>query len=384
MKTFHCDHCQHLVFFENVRCVRCDHVLAFVPERGAMTALVPERDNIYRPVASAWSDQRFRLCANYVQENVCNWAVPAESAERYCRSCRLSRTIPDLADPANRRAWVRLETAKRRLIYTLLDLELPVEERGSATPHGLAFDFLADQPGSGARVLTGHQEGVITLNIAEADDSERERRRESMHEPYRTILGHFRHEIGHYYWDRLIKDSAWLEPFRQAFGDEQQDYAQALQKHHQQGPPSDWQEQFVSAYASSHPWEDWAESWAHYLHIVDTLDTAVESGLSMKPRRPDEPALRPSPRMTGAHRRAFDPMIDGWFALTYVLNNLNRGMGLLDAYPFVLSGPAVEKLRFIHDVISNPEAVGLNKRPKSDHGVTREAISPAPSVASVS
>jgi hypothetical protein len=176
-----------------------------------------------------------------------------------------------------------------------------------------------------------------------------------MHEPYRTILGHFRHEIGHYYWDRLIKESPRQAGFRTLFGDEQEDYNAALKRHHEQGPSADWANSFVSAYASAHPWEDWAESWAHYMHITDTLETAVACGLSLRPKRSDEPAMKPNINVVGKRTPAFEQIIERWFPLTYVLNNLNRGMGLADAYPFVLPPPALEKLRFIHQVIDQAD-----------------------------
>jgi hypothetical protein len=171
-----------------------------------------------------------------------------------------------------------------------------------------------------------------------------------MHEPYRTLLGHFRHEIGHYYWYRLLQSTSRLDAFRELFGDDRADYAAALQNHYEQGAPADWQSRFISAYASSHPWEDWAETWAHYLHMTDTLETAAASGLSLKPKRKDEPALKSDPKLV--KRSIFDRMIADWFPLTYLLNNLNRGLGLPDGYPFVLSEPVVEKLRFIHDTIA--------------------------------
>jgi len=223
------------------------------------------------------------------------------------------------------------------------------------TEHGLAFDFLADEPTGGensSRVTTGHNEGVITVNVAEADDAEREKRRLALHEPYRTLLGHFRHESGHYYWDRLVRKTPWLEQFRKLFGDERDDYSAALERHYEQGPPADWQERFVSAYASSHPWEDWAETWAHYLHMTDTLETASECGLALLPSRAGMPAVRP--RSTRVDRESFASMMKDWFAVTYVLNNLNRGLGQKDSYPFVLSAPAAEKLRFVHEVCANP------------------------------
>jgi len=215
----------------------------------------------------------------------------------------------------------------------------------------LAYEFLADSGVPGATpVLTGHHNGVITINVAEADDVEREQRRHQLHEPYRTLLGHFRHESGHYYWDRLLQHSPRLAAFRLVFGDERADYSAALTWHYQRGAPTDWPQRFISAYASAHPWEDWAETWAHYLHMTDALETAVACGLSLQPLRPDEPSLQPTAR--GDRLGAFDHMLTAWFSLTYVLNNLNRSLGWPDSYPFILSTPAIDKLRFIHETIA--------------------------------
>jgi hypothetical protein len=266
----------------------------------------------------------------------------------------LTRVIPDLSLPGTRDGWSRIEAAKRRLVYSLMSLGLPLANKTQDPEHGLAFEFLAEAPPGtpGAEpILTGHENGVIILNVAEADDAEREKRRLQMHEPYRTILGHLRHEIGHYYWDRLIKDSDAIEGFRRHFGDERQDYSQALGQHHQQGPPGNWPLWFVSAYASAHPWEDWAESWAHYLHMIDSLEMADACGLSLRPKRRNEPALKPDGAAAGPRETPFDQLIERWFPLTFVLNNLNRSMGLKDAYPFVLPPPALDKLRFIHELI---------------------------------
>ena len=205
-------------------------------------------------------------------------------------------------------------------------------------------------------VLTGHADGVITINIAEADDAERERRRTAMREPYRTLLGHMRHESGHYYWDRLIDGHAGARRVPRALRRRARRLrARRSQTHYEQGAPADWQERFVSAYASAHPWEDWAETWAHYLHMVDTLETAAACGLSLKPRRRDEPALPEAPQPVSPQPAAFERLIDSWFPLTYVLNNLNRGLGLADAYPFVLSPPAIDKLRFVDEVVGGRE-----------------------------
>jgi hypothetical protein len=258
--------------------------------------------------------------------------------------------IPDLSQAGNKEAWYRLEVAKRRLVYSLIALSLPVQNKDDDPDRGLAFEFLSGSTASqGTPILTGHAEGVITINIAEANDVEREKRRLAMREPYRTLLGHFRHEIGHYYWDRLVRFSDRLDSFRELFGDERIDYQQALEHHYEHGAPADWQQRFVSAYASSHPWEDWAESWAHYLHMTDTLETAAATGLSLKPRRRDEPTLKAQTKLP--LQSSFDQMIENWLSLTYVLNNLSRGLGLPDGYPFVLSEPVIEKLRFIHETV---------------------------------
>ncbi len=355
MKIFHCGNCNRLVFFENTVCVNCGHTLAYLPDRVDMGTLELDGPR-WRLIPKSSGGRTYRLCRNYSEQNVCNWGVLEDDPNTYCLACRVTQVIPDLSRPGAREGWAKLETAKRRLTYSLLGLGLPVVSKTEDPERGLAFEFLADPDPNlpdAPRVMTGHADGVITINLAEADDSERERRRNALNEDYRTLLGHFRHEIGHYYWDRLIRDSDLIGRFRSLFGDEREDYAEALRRHHEQGPSGDWQNTFVSAYASAHPWEDWAETWAHYLHMTDTLETAVECGLSLWPKRSDEPALEPDVAVMGKRRAPFDQMIERWFPLTYVLNNLNRGMGLLDAYPFVLSTPAVDKLRFVHEAVGS-------------------------------
>ena len=345
MKVFHCDHCGHLVFFENTHCVNCGRLLAFLPDLMVVGSLEPLPDDESRwrsPLPHAAAE--YRLCDNYRDAQVCNWAIDSPDAGTLCRSCRLTRVVPDQGIAGHAAAWYRLEVAKRRLVYTLLSLELPFD--------GLAFEFLADVGADGQPVLTGHANGMITINVAEADDAERERRRHALGEPYRTLLGHMRHESGHYFWMTLIEtDTSRLERFRELFGDERADYAEALQKHYRDGVRADWQAQFVTAYASAHPWEDWAETWAHYLHMTDTLEIAAACGVSLRPRRADEPVLRSIPADVTSPDGSFDVLLSTWHPLTYMLNNLNRGLGMADAYPFVLSATAVDKLRFVHDVV---------------------------------
>jgi hypothetical protein len=362
MKIFHCNHCQNLVFFESFQCLSCGHALAYLPDLQMLGSLEPGPDTVWHSPVPAARGRAYRRCSNYDLENVCNWAVSADDPNPLCLSCRLTRVIPDLSRPGNKEAWYKMEAAKRRLVYSLLSLKLPIEPkqtdptRRPETDAGLIFEFLADVPGSEA-ALTGHDNGVITINLAEADDAQRENRRAQLHEPYRTLLGHFRHEIGHYYWDRLIAKGDRLEAFRNLFGDERADYGEALKRHYGNGAPGDWQQSFVSAYASSHPWEDWAESWAQYLHMLDALETAAACGLALKPLRSDEPSLKTDARAVS--NGSFDRLIGDWFPLTYVLNNLNRSLGLPDGYPFVLSSAAVEKLRFVHETIERTPPEGV-------------------------
>jgi hypothetical protein len=367
MKLFACQSCQQILYFESMHCTKCGHALAYLPDRTAVCAIEPvaaassalangaEPPKVWR-VATDPDGQLYRMCRNHTEHGVCNWAIPAEDGHEYCLACRLNHMIPNLEKPETKQAWHRLEVAKRRVLYTLFELGLPVEAK-SERPNGIQFDFLQD-PGSpnAPRVYTGHNDGVITINVAEADDPFRERMRVQLGEAYRTVLGHFRHEIGHYYWSRLIDESPLLPQFRELFGDETEDYAAAQERHYKQGPPADWSNHFVSAYASMHPWEDWAETWAHYLHIVDTLETARAYSLSLQPvKEAAKPATETSkePALKARHLNlgSFEDLIEGWIPLTMALNSLNRSLGLPDVYPFVLSEAAIGKLRFVHETI---------------------------------
>jgi hypothetical protein len=354
MRVFHCDHCGQLVFFENTQCVHCGHRLAFLPHAMVVGSLDPidgDESEWTSPLPAA-NGRRYRLCANYRDHQVCNWIVDTDAGNPLCESCRLTQVIPDLDVPGHLAAWYRLEVAKRRLLFTLLTLRLPFGPADDGRP-GIAFRFMSDASPGDPPVTTGHAGGMITLNVAEADDAERERRRTALGEPYRTLLGHMRHEAGHYYWTRLVADDAErLVRFRELFGDHDEDYASALERHYEAGPIENWQERYISAYAASHAWEDWAETWAHYLHMTDTLETAAACGVSLQPRRPGEPSLSRVPIDLARRDGSFERLIDGWFSMTYLLNNLNRGLGLGDAYPFVISDAVIDKLRFVHETIA--------------------------------
>jgi hypothetical protein len=373
MRTFHCNRCEHLVFYENVRCERCEAMLGFLPELGELSAFEEAGDGLWRSLHPQAAGALYRQCSNYALEHVCNWMIPADQPATLCRACQLTRVIPNLAPPDNRLYWYRLEVAKRRLLYTLATLGVKVESRHENPQDGLEFEFLEDN-GTAGRVMTGHDNGLITLNIAEADDAYRESTRTAMREPYRTLLGHFRHETGHYFFDRLVAGTPWLEPFRKLFGDESADYAEALEAYYRDGAPADWAQSYISAYATMHPWEDWAETWAHYLLIVDVLDTAISYGVALLPSDPTEPTLTDQ---TPVEDASFDNLMKRWFPLTYALNSLNRSLGMPDGYPFTLAPPVVEKLRLVHRVIAGPPPAGAKPVDAAEAPLAPAPSSPA-------
>jgi hypothetical protein len=307
-----------------------------------MTALEPA-DSGWRALADA--ERLYRFCAN-ADFASCNWLVSADSPHSFCVACRHNRTIPDLSNAYNLALWRRLEVAKHRLFYSLSRLQLPLVTK-MQDPAGLAFDFLAPthQP-----VTTGHLNGTITINLAEADDSEREKQRGAMGEPYRTLLGHFRHEIAHYYWDLFVNNQSAIGEFRDVFGDERMDYAAALRRHHSIGAPDEWELRYVSAYASAHPWEDFAETWAHYFHIVDTLETARAFGVTTQPRVASAIGLESSVDFD-PYYATVDQLIEAWLPLTFAFNSINRSMGFNDLYPFIISPTIIVKLGYVYRLI---------------------------------
>ena len=302
------------MFFENTACLRCGSALGF--DSGARE-LVTLSDGAAR-------------CANLAAAG-CNWLVARQG--ELCASCRLTRTRPADDDPGALEQFRVAEAAKRWLLFELFELALPVES-WREREGGLAFELLSSER---AAVTTGHADGVITLDVAESDDAHREALREQLGEPYRTVLGHFRHEVGHYYWPLLVAEGSARERCRELFGDEREDYGAALERHYESGPPFDWSERFVSAYATMHPWEDWAETFAHYLHIWDTLQTAGAYGVNVRGAHP------------ASDGDGFRALLDDWLPLTYALNALSRSMGRDDLYPFVLPAPVVDKLAFVHE-----------------------------------
>jgi hypothetical protein len=347
MKVYNCDNCGNTLYFENSVCLNCGYQTGFDSRDLSIKTLKAgygrEVVNIIDPGA------QYFFCINFYH-NTCNWLMPKEANTSFCVACSLNRTIPSLITEENKVKWANIEKAKHRLVYSLLRLGLPVSPKKSAGDSGIAFDFVADLPGN-QKVITGHADGVITLNIEEADESLLAKHKLDLGERYRTLLGHFRHEIGHYYWELLIKDKKPLMRYRELFGDERKDYGASLDTYYQDGAPPDWNARFISPYASAHPWEDWAETWAHYLHLMDTLQTAssVGIGLQAKTKSGTAPAGA-SPEKDPYEIADFKVIFNQWIPLTFAVNSLNRSMGHEDFYPFIISAPVIEKLAFIHEL----------------------------------
>jgi hypothetical protein len=348
MRVFSCDNCNQLVFVDNSQCLRCEAPLGYVHAEREIISLIPTPD--LRLVDLSLPARAWRRCAT-AERTGCNWLVPAEGG-KLCESCQLTRTRPADSDAVGVVEFGRSEMAKRRLIFQLAELGLPVAPRHEAAGTGLAFDLLSSTE---RKVITGHDDGIITLDLAEADDEHRERLRLQLSEPYRTLLGHFRHEIGHYYWPLLVHDADELEACRSLFGDDRADYGEAVKHHYNTSNDEDegWKQNYISRYATMHPYEDWAETFAHYLHILDTLQTAESFGLAT----PGAPGARALTRRVGAHptrpvgSTTFGEVIDNWLELSYALNQINRSMGHKDLYPFVLAAPVIEKMAFVDRLV---------------------------------
>ena len=359
MRSFLC-RCGNTLFFDNTRCLACGEESGFCPACRALVSLLPQDAGSFR-CSNPTCGAMLVKCSNYSEHAVCNRcvfvisdgvaAIAEETQTQFCDCCRFNRTIPDLTVPGNLQKWYRLEAAKRRLFYDLSQLDLPYGTAADGFDPPLAFDFKADVIPKNSfwrnltfwsnhpqtqKVYTGHEAGTITINIREADDVERERLRVDFGEAQRTLLGHFRHEIGHYYWDVLVRNRREAE-CQAMFGDHNcPTYAEALDHYYRNGPAADWALRHVSPYASMHPWEDFAETWATYLDMVSELDTAHHVGIG------DE---------SDPVRTDLAAMILSYQRLGIALNELNRSLGLLDAVPEVFVSPVIDKLHFIHELI---------------------------------
>ena len=343
MKSFRCT-CGNALYFESFRCLRC----------GLDVGYDPMQDDMGPP-----GNQR-KLCANGTLHGVCNWFLPAASSAAFCRSCKLNRTIPDLRTDQNRMHWGLMEAAKRRLIRTLRCLGLSLPALADDPEHGLAFDIVSTT--LDPRVTMGHLGGVITVSLEEADDTWRQINRQQLGEAARTLLGHFRHESGHYLWERHLSRLDWMHPdrfaFRDVFGNESFSYSDALQRHYKMGPPADWQQHFITPYAAAHPWEDWAETWAHYLQMIDGLETGTQLGIPgsapLQPAPPPDSCTLPAVLATSTHQEdtAFHDLLQRWLHLITVMNEASRSFGAPLLYPYIISPTAARKLRLAHHFAS--------------------------------
>jgi hypothetical protein len=352
MRLFRCDNCGNPIHFDNRVCLNCGFRLGFAPEALGMYALTPHEHDpmLWRRVDNPV--RVYRFCANATHD-ICNWLVPESDPEPFCQACRHNGLVPDPNTEVGLKRWRRINDAQRNLFYAFLRWDLPHPTRKEDPEGGLLFDLKNDEilpDGSCKPALIGHDEGHIVIRTAEADDLTREQQRELMNEPYRTLLGHFRHETGHFIWNRLVRDTEKFDSFRAVFGDERADYGEALQKHYGEGPPSGWGANYISYYATTHPWEDFAECFAHVLHIVDTLETAHIYGI----------ALAPVAHTELAAEATFDPytvldfnrIADVWIPLSVALNAIHHSMGERDLYPFILTPAIRAKLAYVHGLIT--------------------------------
>ena len=336
-----CGRCGNRVYFDNWSCLACGARLGLRPDLMHMAALAKTGGGWWAD-AEDDSGPRYRMCGNSLEHAICNGILREEEAGNLCRACRFTQHIPSLTMPGHLEYWRRLERAKRRLLFTLAALELPLVPR-SESAGGLGFAFGADLT-PGQRFMTSHADGVISINIAEADDVERERLRNGMGEPYRTLLGHLRHESGHYYLSKLREVPGTTGAINAQFGDVDSGYHDALTDYYAGARPSGWTDHYISAYATAHPQEDWAETWAHYLLITDTLQSAAQAGVEPVPSASGSPAgLKDSTN--------FDRMLARWLPLAEFANELSRSLGSADAYPFVLSATVATKLSLIDRLV---------------------------------
>ncbi|QHC64098.1 hypothetical protein GSU69_16370 [Rathayibacter festucae] len=328
MRVFGCPHCEARVEFEDARCLRCGTALAYDVEADELVEAEGRALCVYRGTID------------------CTW-LAAEGTGGACASCALTSARPPVYDAATLSQLTVAEFAKRRLLRQLRHLDLPVH-RGRR----LSFELLSSAQGA---ATTGHADGVVTVDLAEGNDAHREALKARLGEPYRTMLGHFRHEIGHYYWQLLVDGTPLLPAFRALFGDERADYGAALDAHYGGASTEDWARDHISQYATTHPWEDFAETFAHYLHIADALETTATVGLTVAGpwgRLPE--SLVGSVQATGAQRVAdleTPEILARWHGFSLALNSVNRSMGKDDLYPFVITPAIAEKLAWVHELV---------------------------------
>ena len=312
MHIFSCPACAAHVYFDNLTC-RCGQKVTFDPDRNAM-----------RTDAA--------VCANR-GDIACNWLAEDGGL---CRSCAMTGTVPDMVGEENRELWARTELAKRWMLANLIRWGWFTPADTGARPR---FKLLSEVTADGETdVVMGHADGVITINVTEASEPTRMHRQEELGELYRTMLGHMRHEMAHFLHLRLMALPGFPDRFRALFGDERDDYGEALQRHYADPKPAG--ECHITGYATAHPHEDWAETTAHLLHLTDLLDSAAAAHVLP----PGGPATGYDAYLETDTERLVTHAVDTALAV----NHVNRALDLPDLYPFVLTDPVRMKLAFVH------------------------------------
>ncbi|NII71105.1 putative zinc-binding metallopeptidase [Microbacterium ulmi] len=334
-----CPHCRHFVYLDRLACPNCEAELGY--------HILSRQFYGIRNGQAVIDDETWYTCSN--REWGCNWLVWEGAPAGRCFSCRLTRARPDADDTVALEKLANVEEAKRRLLLQLGDLGLPIVP-WSVEPGGLGFDLISSLS-RGRPVMIGHANGIITIDLAESLDDRREALRVRLGEPYRTILGHLRHEVGHYYQNVLLTDDELWARCRELFGDERDSYKDALARHYSFGAPANWQESFISEYATMHPWEDFAETFAHYLHLTGTLQTAAAIGIHLDAAVTN---LRDTDVVPQESYRdePVQQLLTDWEWMSQAFNRINRSMGFGDLYPFDMVAPVKRKLGFVHEIVT--------------------------------
>lgn len=334
-----CPHCGTITFLETQDCIGCGRSIGY--HYPSLTFVDGDVDG------TVIDGERWVRCINWSWR--CNWMVSTGDDSGRCFACRLIRRRPESDDTLALERLADTAVDLRRLLVQLLSLGLPVQTHYEHVG-GLAFDLLSSR--SGESVIIGHADGVITIDLAESLDAHREALRVRLGEPYRTMLGHFRHEIGHYYQQVLVTPGPLLDECRSLFGDERASYAEALERHYATGAPADWAESYISEYATMHPWEDFAETFAHYLHITGTLAVAAMAGVVLDAERVDGVITHDVVPSDDYSRLGLERALADWHWLSMMFNRVNRSMGQRDLYPFTLTQPVIDKLMFVHRLVT--------------------------------
>src|SRR5271168_5417104 len=348
VRAFACPVCHGFVPFESRRCPNC------LAELGLY---VPSRTMVATWSGAAVIDGQIWIACTRAGSLGCNWLVPQEQElggqRGRCLADSLIRREPDTDDTVAVEKLVSTGIGLRRLICQLIDIGLPVDPFWRRNG-GLAFDLLSSYSG-GERVVIGHAGGVITIDLVESLDAYRESLRVRLGEPYRTMLGHFRHEVGHYYQNILVETgpgaARYLDECRALFGDERADYQAEIARHYKFGAPKNWTESFISEYATMHPWQDFAECFAHYLHITDTINTVGEAGLILIADRARVAVPRDIVPLASYADVPIEQLLYDWKWLALFFNRINTAMGKRPLYPFEIPPPVIRKLGFVHKVV---------------------------------